>query len=645
MVQFLRSESSNHLARSVSLQQQGLSNEAETARTRGEQLQTLAEDQATRKTRDMELVTLVREEISQRKERLESAGISAREKRELKDSIDQMNGWLQGRAASLGPAQAERYLTKIKGMLPSVNVSDSALLKILIIFTIPLAMLFRGVCTYLNIYMMSWVSIRAVSDLRTRLFSHLVNLSLNFFSKVSTGELITRFQDIVIIQNSISTSLTTLVKAPVTIISLSTFLIMQQPKLTAVALLTFPLFILPVVIYGKKLRRSALDFQNQSVGMGKLMYEAFTGTRIVKAYNLEDEMVGQYRKSASDFIRHYMKMVRATEIPGPLIEFFGSLGVAIFFLYLVFGNITTPGNFLGFIGSIFLMYEPIKQLTRLHNQVEQARVICEGVFKILDTKTTVPDPENPLPLNAVDKAIHFENVSFRYEDTKKAALRNLNLTVKGGSMVALVGSSGSGKTTITNLLLRFYDPQEGRVTIGGTDIRQVTQKDLRSQIAVVTQDTILFNETIFHNIQLGRPGATEAEVEAASKHAHAFEFIAQKPKGFKTLVGEKGVNVSGGQKQRIAIARAILKDAPILILDEATNALDTASERAVQSALEELMVGRTTICIAHRLSTVQKADQIVVMSEGQIVEMGTHDELMQKGGHYRKLYEMQFQEA
>jgi subfamily B ATP-binding cassette protein MsbA len=294
-----------------------------------------------------------------------------------------------------------------------------------------------------------------------------------------------------------------------------------------------------------------------------------------------------------------------------------------------------------FIFGVFMLYPPIKNLTRLSNQMQQARSANQRVFELMDMVSTIPDPPTPVPLQARQADIRFDNIDFDYGE--KPVLRGINLTVKAGALVALVGSSGSGKTTLTNLLLRFYDPQRGAVRVGSTDIRQVAIDDLRRQIALVTQETILFNDTIRHNIAVGRSGATDAEIEAAARHAHAHEFIMEKPLGYEAVIGEKGVALSGGQRQRIAIARAILKNAPILVLDEATSALDTESERAVQAALEELMQGRTTICIAHRLSTIQKADLIVVLDSGRIVETGTHAQLLQARGVYRKLYELQFE--
>jgi ATP-binding cassette, subfamily B, bacterial MsbA len=303
-------------------------------------------------------------------------------------------------------------------------------------------------------------------------------------------------------------------------------------------------------------------------------------------------------------------------------------------------NRPAGSDFLAVVLSIFSMYRPLKNLTRLYNTLEQARAASGRIFELLATPNDIPEPAHPKSLQAAGALIQFDAVDFAYD--QKPVLRGINLQIQPGQLVALVGQSGSGKTTLTNLLLRFFDPQGGAVRIGGTDIREFTTRDLRSQIALVTQETILFNDTIRNNIALGRPGATTAQIEAAAKNAYAQEFILGEQQGYERIVGEKGLSLSGGQRQRIAIARAILKDAPILVLDEATNSLDAESEHAVQAALEQLMKGRTTICIAHRLSTIQKADCIVVLDQGRIIETGTHDELLQARGAYCKLYELQF---
>ena len=338
-----------------------------------------------------------------------------------------------------------------------------------------------------------------------------------------------------------------------------------------------------------------------------------------------------------------MRMVRGNEIPGALVEFFGACGVALLLAYLIYVSQTRPNPavFVQLVFSIVLIYPPMKNLTRLQNQIVQARAASERAFALLATQNSVPEPAQPKILKVAGAEILFDHVSFSYGE--KIALHEINLQIKPGQLVALVGASGSGKTTLSNLLLRFYDPASGAIRIGGTDIREISTRDLRSQIAVVTQETILFNDTIRRNIGLGRIGATNEEIVAAAQHAHSHQFILEKLNGYETVIGEKGVVLSGGQRQRLAIARAVLRNAPILILDEATNALDTESERAVQTALDELMRGRTTLCIAHRLSTILHADLIVVLDQGRIIETGRHDELLKRGGVYQKLYELQFQ--
>jgi subfamily B ATP-binding cassette protein MsbA len=432
------------------------------------------------------------------------------------------------------------------------------------------------------------------------------------------------------------------VKDPATLIGLVVLLLWKEPKLTCLSLVVMPLCVIPVVIYGRKARRSARGMQTQFAELSSVMAEAFSGNRIIKAYNLERTVVEQFRTTSAKVVGLYMRIVRASETPGPLLETFGAIGIALVFLYLALqNNHTDPSDFLAMLLAMFSMYRPIKQLARLQNNLLQAQAASQRVFELLETQSSISEPANPKPLKAAGAEVTFDHLEFAYGE--KTVIKDVNLTVKAGQLVALVGASGSGKTTLTNLLLRFYDPQKGAVRIGGIDIREVSTRDLRSQIAVVTQETILFDDSIRNNIALGRPGASESDIIEAAKHAHAHEFIVENSEGYGTVVGEKGVKLSGGQRQRLAIARAVIKDAPILILDEATSALDTESERAVQSALDELMKGRTTLCIAHRFSTILHADVIVVMDQGRIVETGPHDELVKLGGVYKKLYDLQFQ--
>jgi subfamily B ATP-binding cassette protein MsbA len=468
-------------------------------------------------------------------------------------------------------------------------------------------------------------------------------MSAGFYTENATGKLVSRvMNDTAALQTILTNVTSVIVRDPIALVTTLIFAFSQQPKLTLIALIVLPVCVIPIAIYSRKIRRSSREAQTQSAELMQTMTEGFTGHRVIKAYNLEKMMAEKFRETTRRSISLLMRMTRASEIPSIVIEFLGACGLALMLAYLVRpGNgQAQPTDFLQLIGSLVLLYGPLKNLTRLQNQIVQARAATERVFEMLATKNSVPEPAQPKMLNAASADIRFESVSFYYGE--KAILQNINLDVKAGQLIAFVGKTGSGKTTLANLLLRFYDPASGAIKIGGVDIREFSTRDLRGQMAVVAQENILFNDTIRRNIELGRPGATNDEILAAAKHAHAYEFIAQKKEGLDTIIGEKGVTLSGGQRQRLAIARAVLKNAPILVLDEATSALDTESERAVQSALDALMKDRTTFCIAHRLSTILHADVIVVLDQGRIVEQGSHEQLIQLSGVYHKLYELQF---
>src|SRR5882757_1116827 len=541
------------------------------------------------------------------------------------------------------PAFVQGWFGEVRDALTS-GVQSHHWTVYLLVAAIPFVMLLRGISGYLNVYFLQWTATRSIADLRTRLFAHLLNLSAGFYTQNSSGQLISRvIADTQVLQLILSNATSVIIRDPVTLVGILGFLFYQQPRLTLISLIALPVCVIPIAIFSRKVRRNSKAMQAQSAELTQIMSEAFTGHRIVKAYNLEAIAAEKFRLTARRIVSHFMRNIRAVEIPGPLIEFFGSCGVAFVLLYLInHSQSSQPSStdFIQLVASIFAMYQPLKNITRLQNQLVQARAASERAFALLALESTVPEPAQPRLLHAQNADIEFDHVEFSYGE--KIALHNINLPIKSGQLVALVGSSGSGKTTLSNLLLRFYDPQRGAVRIGGVDIREFTTRDLRNQIAVVTQETVLFNDTIGQNIELGRPGATKEEIIAAAQHAHAHQFISEKPEGYDTVIGEKGVMLSGGQRQRLAIARAVLRNAPILILDEATNALDTESERAVQTALDELMKGRTTLCIAHRLSTILHADMIVVLDQGRIVETGHHDDLVQRGGIYRKLYELQF---
>jgi len=539
---------------------------------------------------------------------------------------DFVQNWLNSARAGMGSGLREHFWAVL-----------------LLVSTIPLAMLLAKVMSYLNTYFLQWSAIRTITDIRTKLFSHLLGLSAGFFNKSHSGDLISRIMnDTGSLQNVVSGATSVIVRDPVILIGMLGLLLWRQPMMTLISIVVLPVCMIPLSIYSRKIRRASREMQNQNADLMQVMSESFSGHRVIKAYNLENVVTEEFRQTARKSISNYMRIVRANEITSPLIDFLAASGVAMALLYMVYlahAN-PNPGDFILFAGSIFQMYGPMKNLTRLHQQLTQARAASERVFEYLDTKNSVPEPAAPKMLHASNATIEIQNLDFNYGE--KPVLRDINLTVKPGQLVALVGESGSGKTTLANLLLRFYDPVRGGIKIGGVDLREVSTRDLRNQIAVVAQESILFNDPIRRNIELGRLGATTEEILTAARHAHAYEFIMQTPRGFDTVIGEKGVLLSGGQRQRLAIARAVLKNAPILILDEATSALDTESERAVQLALDQLMVGRTTFCIAHRLSTVMHADMIVVLDQGKIAETGRHEELVKRGGIYQKLYELQF---
>lgn len=513
-----------------------------------------------------------------------------------------------------------------------------------IIALLPVAMLLRGLGLFLNQYLLQWVATYVVHDLRVKLFVHLQTLSLRYFGKTQTGDLVSRLTlDTQAITNAIIWSFATLSREPFTVVGIVTYLILLQPRLTLISLAVFPLIALPIVFFGRKARKSWKAAQTATAELASQMQESFTGIRVVKAFNLEGALAERFGQTSQRIASQLMRLFRAVELPGPLIEAFGACGVCLLLVYVarLADQRPSAGDFSSFLGALFSLYAPVKGLSRFWGFLEQGRAAGERLFTLLEERPEIVEPPQPQPLKARGATLEFQGVNFAYEG--KPALSDFSLTIQPGQLVALVGASGSGKTTVTSLLLRFYDPDTGSIRIGGTDLRQVRSGDLRDQIAVVTQETVLFNDTIRNNLRYGRLSATDAEIEAAARHAFADAFIRKKPAGFEQNIGERGGELSGGERQRLAIGRAILRDAPILVLDEATSALDTESERAVQSALEQLMQGRTTLCIAHRLSTIQKADLIVVMNAGRIVETGRHEELLARGGAYRRLHELQFQ--
>jgi ATP-binding cassette, subfamily B, bacterial MsbA len=513
---------------------------------------------------------------------------------------------------------------------------------VLICLAIPVIMTLRSLCSYGNTYCMQWVSNKVITDIRTELFNKMVRHSMDFFNKMRSGFLMSCITNNTRVMQMALTSVSSdLFKQPVAVIGAITVLLLMDWKFTVVALILLPACLLPIRSYGLRAKKAVRNEQEGMSEMVVTMQETFAGIRVVKSFAREAHQETEFKRANESQFSNIMRIQRATEAVGPLVETMAAIGVGLALLYVYAANLSA-GRFFGLISGIFILYNPIKTLSRIHIVMQRSIAATSGIFEILDSEPTVQDAPNAAVLTSSQGRIDFENVRFRYANTATDAISNLNLRIERGKTYALVGASGAGKTTILSLILRLYDPTSGTVTIDGRDLRAITQKSLREQIGLVTQETFLFHDTIYKNIQFGRLDATPEEIYEAAHTASAHDFILAQPKGYQTVIGDKGCLLSGGQQQRIAIARAVLKNAPVLLLDEATSSLDSESEMQIQKALEKLAAGRTVIAIAHRLSTILSADQIVVMDSGRIKEIGTHSELLEKSGYYRRLYDHQF---
>lgn len=503
----------------------------------------------------------------------------------------------------------------------------------------------KGLATYGQTVIMSFVGQRILADLQKSMFGHLVNGDLSFFHNHSSGTLIAHFiNDVEKMRGTVAGVITAIGRDSLTLIFLIGVMFYQDWLLTLASFFAFPTAILPLVKIGKKIRKVSANTQNEIGQFTTLLNETFRGIRHVKAAGMED-----YEKSrASILIEKIFKLVfraaRTKAAAYPIMETLGGTAIVIVICYggwQVIEGTRSTGTFFSFVTALLLAYDPVKKLVNLNAQLQEGLAATERVFKILDVHPKIVDYPNALRVEEAKGNIVFENISFSYLENVPL-IHKVSLKIKKGQTVALVGHSGAGKTTILNLICRFFDPVSGIITLDGTDIRKITMSSLRSNLALVSQDVTLFNDTIKENIAYGTKAAALPEIQKAAKHAAAHDFIMELPNGYDTMIGENGVKLSGGQRQRIAIARAMLKNAPILLLDEATSSLDTKSERAVQEALSNLMQNRTTIVVAHRLSTIQSADLIHVIDEGRVAESGNHEELLQLNGAYAKLYEIQF---
>ena len=537
---------------------------------------------------------------------------------------------------------ASAYL--VKPAVEKIFEQKDTQMLMLIPLLVVVVFLTKGIAAYGSSYLLNHIGQTVIMRLRNRLYDHIQDLPMTFFQREKTGDLMSRItNDVAVISSMFTSAITGSIRDFFTIIGLLSVTFYLIPKLAIYAFVVLPLAAFPIFHFGRKIRRVRLGAQESLADMSAFLHETLLGTKIVKAFGMEDHEKKRFAGKSRTIFRFEMKEARVRAMSSPIMELLGGVGIAFIIWYGgkdVIAGTYSFGTFMSFLTAVGFLYQPLKKLSKLNNAVQRGLAATDRIFDILERKSDIIEAPSPVQIVPGPHYIVFDKVSFKYDTTM--VLQDINLTVKSGEIVALVGMSGGGKTSLVNLIPRFYDVTEGAVLIDDVDIRNVSIAALRRQVAVVTQEPILFNDSVHNNIVYGCQDASEKQIIQAAKDAYAYDFITSFPDGFNTSIGELGGRLSGGQKQRICIARALLKNAPILILDEATSSLDSESETLVQKALGNLMQGRTTFIIAHRLSTIGYAHRILVIADGRIVEKGVHEQLLDRRGEYYKLYRMQF---